>query len=102
MTGVLGALDRPEPGGHKLYNLGNHRTEPVTRLVEVIEQALGKTAVITQAPLQPGDVEVTYADIEASRRDLGYEPTTSIDEGIPRFVDWYLRSDGGRFMPGLA
>ena len=104
VAGVLAALDRP-PGqqdGHRLYNLGNHRTETVSRLVAVIEDALGRKARIVEAPMQPGDVERTYADIEASRRDLGFDPTTSIDEGLPRFVDWYLSENGGVYLPGPA
>lgn len=104
VAGVLAALDRPpRPAeGHRLYNLGNHRTETVTRLVAVIEDALGRKARIVEAPMQPGDVERTYADIEASRRDLGFDPTTSIDEGLPRFVDWYLSENGGAYLPESA
>ncbi len=94
VAGVLAALDRPpapdEAGApHKLYNLGNHRSEPLKRFVALIETACGRRAEIRYAPMQPGDVAETYADIEASRRDLGFEPKTPIDEGIPRFVDWF-------------
>ena len=59
------------------------------RFIEVIEQALGKKAEIDFQPMQPGDVQATYADIAASQRDLGFQPSTSIDEGIPKFVAWY-------------
>jgi len=55
----------------------------------VLEQALGRTAIKQMEPMQPGDVPATYADIEATRRDLGFEPTTPIAVGIPRFVAWY-------------
>jgi UDP-glucuronate 4-epimerase len=91
VKGTLAALDRPAagPAPHRVYNIGNHRAERLTRLVELIEQATGKKAVIEYGPLQPGDVKETYADIEASRRDLGFEPTTALDQGIPRFVAWY-------------
>lgn len=104
VAGVLAALDRPTESedGHRLYNLGNHRTETVSRLVAVIEDALGRKARIVEAPMQPGDVERTYADIEASRRDLGFDPATSIDQGLPRFVDWYLSENGGAYLPGPA
>ena len=104
VAGVLAALDRPpgQDGRHRLYNLGNNQTETVTRLVAVIEDALGRKARTIEAPMQPGDVERTYADIEASQRDLGFNPTTSIDEGLPRFVDWYRSGNGGAYLPGPA
>ncbi len=94
VAGVVAALDRPPAAGgseppHRLYNLGNHRSEPLLRFIEVIERACGRKAAIEFKPMQPGDVRETYADIEASRRDLDFLPRTSIDEGIPRFVAWY-------------
>ena len=58
------------------------------------EQALGKKAEIDFQPMQPGDVQATYADIEASQRDLGFQPSTPIDEGIPQFVAWYREYHG--------
>lgn len=93
VQGVLAALDRP-PGGeagapHRLYNLGNHRSEPLMRLIGLIERAVGRKAEIDFLPMQPGDVKETYADIESAERDLGFHPGTTIDEGIPRFVDWF-------------
>jgi UDP-glucuronate 4-epimerase len=93
VAGVLAALDRP-PGAeagapHRVYNLGNHRAEELRRLVALIEQECGRKAIIELAPLQPGDVPETYADIAATIRDLGFAPTTSIDVGVPRFVEWY-------------
>ena len=93
--GVIAALDRPpeEPADgeapHRLYNLGNRRSEPLMRFIEVIERACNRKARIEFAPLQPGDVPETYADIEASTRDLGFLPRTTIDEGIPHFVAWF-------------
>jgi UDP-glucuronate 4-epimerase len=93
VAGVLAALDRPPALGgdapHALYNLGNHRPVELRRFVAVLEEALGMTAEIRLAPLPPGDVVRTFADIEASRRDLGFEPSTPIEEGLPRFVEWY-------------
>jgi UDP-glucuronate 4-epimerase len=92
-AGVLAALDRPPSAAagapHALYNLGNHRPVALRRFVEVLEDALGVKAKIELAPLPPGDVVRTCADIEASRRDLGFEPKTPIEEGLPRFVAWY-------------
>jgi len=97
VKGVLAALDRPPSGEgppHRLYNLGNHRSEPLRRFVSVIEQACGREAQIRLAPMQAGDVKETFADIDDSRRDLGFSPTTRIDEGIPRFVAWYREYHG--------
>jgi UDP-glucuronate 4-epimerase len=93
VAGVLAALDRP-PGAaagapHALYNLGNHRPVPLRRFLGVLEEALGRQAEVKLVPLPPGDVVRTCADIEASTRDLGFEPKTPIEEGLPRFVAWY-------------
>jgi UDP-glucuronate 4-epimerase len=91
VEGVMRALDRPARGAppHKIYNLGNHKSEKLTDYIAAIEQALQRKAIIQLEPMQPGDVQSTYADIEASRRDLGFEPTTPIGVGVPKFVDWY-------------
>jgi UDP-glucuronate 4-epimerase len=92
--GILAAVERPPPpdnGGvrHRVYNLGNHRAENLMDFIAVLEQALGRKAVIDFQPMQPGDVEATYADIEATTRDLGFRPTTPITLGLPKFVAWY-------------
>ncbi len=94
VAGVIAALDRPPPaddGGvrHCLYNIGNHRPEPLLRFIEVIEEAVGRTAEKILAPMQPGDVPATYADITAIQNDLGFAPSTPIEVGIPRFVAWF-------------
>jgi UDP-glucuronate 4-epimerase len=96
VAGTLAALDRPPSGPlpHKLYNLGNHRPEPLMRLIELIEEALGRRAEKRMLPLQPGDVLSSFADIEESRRDLGFEPRTPLDAGIPKFIEWYRRYSG--------
>jgi UDP-glucuronate 4-epimerase len=99
VDGVLAALDRPPADGgveapHRLYNLGNNRSEKLTDFIAVLETALGCRAVRQFEPMQPGDVAETYADIEASRRDLAFAPKTTIHEGIPRFVAWYRRYYG--------
>ncbi len=99
VQGVVAALDRPprvneESTPHALFNLGNHKVEPLMRFIGLIESALGMRAVIDYQPIQPGDVKATYADVEASRRCLGYEPRTSIDTGIPKFVAWYKEYHG--------
>ncbi|MGD0189887.1 MAG: NAD-dependent epimerase/dehydratase family protein [Rhizomicrobium sp.] len=76
---------------HAVYNLGNHRSEKLTDFIAIIEAALGKKAQFEMEPLQPGDVPSTYADIDASRRDLGFEPKTPIAVGVPRFIEWYRK-----------
>ena len=94
VAGVLACLAKP-PGDDgktppcRLYNLGNHRSEPLEGFVQVLEQVIGKPARRELAPMQPGDVAETYADIEAANRDFGFHPRTKIDEGLPRFVAWY-------------
>jgi UDP-glucuronate 4-epimerase len=98
VAGVLAALDRPPEakGGapHAIYNLGNHRPVHLRRFLGLLEEALGHSAEVQLAPLPPGDVVRTCADIEASRRDLGFEPNTPIEEGLPRFVAWYRAYHG--------
>ncbi|HEU0162414.1 MAG TPA: NAD-dependent epimerase/dehydratase family protein [Rhizomicrobium sp.] len=91
VDGVLRALDRPPAGQppHALYNLGNCKPEKLTDFVAQIEHALQKKAHIEIRPMPAGDVLKTYADIGASRRDLGFAPTTPISVGIPKFVDWF-------------
>lgn len=76
---------------HRIYNLGNHRPEQLLDFIATLERALGRTAIKELLPLQPGDVPESFADIETARRDLGFEPKISIEEGIGRFVQWYKR-----------
>jgi|TARA_B110000263_G_scaffold4123_1_gene3475 UDP-glucuronate 4-epimerase len=93
VNGILTALDRPPTNNsshHQIYNLGNNKAESLMRYISIIEKTLGKKAVIDFQPLQTGDVQATYADIKSSQRDLDYYPSTTIDEGIPRFISWYL------------
>jgi UDP-glucuronate 4-epimerase len=75
-----------------VFNLGESQTTTLTELIHAIEDTLGKKAVINRMDDQPGDVPLTYADISKARSLLGYNPTTKIKEGIPKFVDWYLRA----------
>ena len=75
-----------------VFNLGESQTTTLVELIRSIEQALGKKAQINRLPDQPGDVPLTYADISKARDLLSYNPTTKIKEGIPKFVDWRLRS----------
>ncbi|MES2042837.1 MAG: NAD-dependent epimerase/dehydratase family protein [Pseudomonadota bacterium] len=100
VAGVIGCLDQPppddgmpKPGGsvspHRLYNIGNHRSERLERLIDLIEEACGKPAIRLNQPIQPGDVKDTFADISDIARDIGFVPTTAIEQGVPLFVDWF-------------
>ena len=91
VAGTIAAYDRPPAGQvpHRVYNLGNHRPEKLLDFIAVLERALGRTATKVLLPLQPGDVPESFADIEDSRRDLGFEPKTTIEDGLARFVEWY-------------
>ena len=100
VSGVVACLDNPPPddgavkaGGsispHRLYNIGNSRSEELGDMISLIEQACGRPAQRRLLPMQPGDVRDTFADISAIGRDLGFAPTTTIAEGVPRFVRWY-------------
>ena len=96
VEGVVNCLGKPpvaESGAppHRLYNIGNHRSEPLMRFISVLEDAIGRKAEIVRAPMQAGDVKETYADTEALRSEIGFEPSTLIDVGLPRFVEWYRR-----------
>jgi UDP-glucuronate 4-epimerase len=100
VRGVVACLDGPptddgsaKAGGstapHAIYNIGNHRSEDLMRVVELLEQATGRKALVSPQPMQPGDVKEPFADISALERDHGFTPATTIDEGVPRFVEWY-------------
>jgi len=106
VKGVIAALDHvampdrtwnsaaPDPSAssapYRIYNIGNQRPIPLLRYIEVLERCLGRKAEKNFMPLQPGDVPDTCADVEALARDVGYRPTTQIEEGVSRFVEWYL------------
>lgn len=100
VTGILACLDGPPAddgqmkaggsnGPHALYNIGNNRSEDLMQVVELLEGATNLKALIDPQPMQPGDVRDTFADISAIERDHDFKPTTTIEEGIPRFVQWY-------------
>ncbi len=77
--------------GYEIFNLGESQTVTLSRLIELLEKSLGKKAVVDRKPVQPGDVPVTFADISKSRERLGYAPKVKIEEGIPKFVDWFRK-----------
>jgi UDP-glucuronate 4-epimerase len=100
VSGVVASLDHPpvddgmaKAGGstkpHALYNIGNHRSEHLMKVIGLIEEACGRKAQMELLPMQAGDVQRTYADIDAIQRELGYQPSVSIEAGVPQFVRWY-------------
>ncbi len=74
---------------YRVYNIGNNEPVELSRFIEVIEEALGKKAEKNLLPMQPGDVPATYADIDALESAVGFRPSTSIEEGVQRFIEWY-------------
>ena len=77
--------------GYEVFNLGEAQTVPLSYLIELLEKALGAKAQINRQPPQPGDVPITFANIAKAREKLGYAPRVKIEEGIPKFVEWFLR-----------
>ena len=110
VEGVVRVMDRPaEPdpawnsaapdparsrAPYRIYNIGNNKPVQLMRYIEVLERALGKKAQIEMLPMQPGDVPATTADVSALESDIGYRPRTTVEEGVPRFVEWYRRYYG--------
>jgi UDP-glucuronate 4-epimerase len=87
----LSLLDSPatSTAPYRVYNIGSHRPVELLRYIEVLEQCIGRKAELRLLPMQPGDVPDTYADVEALRRDTGYAPSTTLETGAARFIDWY-------------
>ena len=81
---------------YRLYNIGNNNTVELRRYIEVLEDCLGKKAERNLLPLQPGDVPDTFANVDDLVRDFDYRPSTPIEVGVQRFVDWYLDYYGVR------
>ena len=105
VDGVLRSLERPAAGNPqwsgehpdpassrapwRVYNIGNGNPVELLHYISLLEKAFGKQAEKEMLPMQPGDVEATYADISALSRDTGYQPRTSIEQGVERFAEWY-------------
>jgi UDP-glucuronate 4-epimerase len=89
VDGIKGAIMSKTNYKHKIYNLGNSHPEILEEFVRLIEKTLKIRAKRNLLPIQPGDVEKTYADISESRKDLNFRPKTKISDGIPRFIKWY-------------
>jgi UDP-glucuronate 4-epimerase len=97
-AGILRSLVAESLDPCEVINLGNHRSENLMDMIRILADACGVEPKMEMLPMQPGDVETTYADIERARRKLNYEPTTPIEVGLPRFVEWYrgfVSSSGG-------
>jgi len=90
--------DTPDPASslapYRLYNIGAEQQVELMRYIEVLEQCLGKKAQLEMLPLQPGDVPDTHADVSDLVRDVGYKPQVTVEEGVRKFVDWYLGYNG--------
>jgi UDP-glucuronate 4-epimerase len=92
VDGVVGVLDHPPAGPEaRIFNIGDSRPVELMRMIEVLEHALGKTAEKIFRPMQPGDVTATYADISRLKALIGYRPKVELEDGIPKFVEWYRR-----------
>lgn len=87
VKGVIAAIDKEL--SFEIINLGNNKPVMLNDFIRVIEEATHRKAVIKEMPMQPGDVNITYADIRKAQRLLGYQPETSIEEGMKKFVEWY-------------
>lgn len=98
VAGVIGCLARPPTGEvpNRVLNIGNHRAERVNTLISLLEQALGKEAIIQNMPRPALDVEETFASVDAIHALTGYAPKTPLSEGIPRFIEWFQGWEEGR------
>jgi UDP-glucuronate 4-epimerase len=94
VAGTVAALLVSGLEPYELINLGNHRSEDLSQVIHLLEQALGVKAKQDLLPIQPGDVPATYADVARARAKLGFDPVTPIETGVPRFVEWYLTYHG--------
>ncbi len=88
ISGIIACMGK-KPQFHKVYNLGNNKPVDVKYFVSTLENLIGKKAIIENEPMQKGDVYQTYADISESQKDLGFQPTTSIEAGLSNFIEWY-------------
>jgi UDP-glucuronate 4-epimerase len=89
VQGIEASLVAPGLEPYEIFNIGNHRSEHLSRVINLLETQLGVIARQELLPIQPGDVPATFADIRRAQAKLGFHPTTPIDEGIPRFIKWY-------------
>lgn len=92
--------EHPDPGTSRapycIYNIGNNDPVELLHLIRCLEECLGKTAEMSLLPMQAGDVPATYADVNDLLRDCGFKPSTPIEEGVRRFVEWYREYEAGK------
>ncbi len=100
VSGIVASLHRIPDYGYRIYNLGNSSPTSLNDLVSGIESAVGKKANLDRQPMQPGDVERTYADISRAQTELGYDPKTSLADGLKQFVAWYREFGHLYHLPG--
>jgi len=93
VAGVVACM-RKKPQEHKVYNLGNNRSEKLMDMIAILEQAVGKKAELKMEKMQPGDVKETFANISESQQAFDFSPKTTIQEGLPKFVNWYKQYYG--------
>jgi len=91
IQGVRAAIDYDRTN-YEIFNLGESQTVELKELIALLEENLGKKAIIERQPMQPGDVPLTFADISKARELLNYNPTTKIEQGIPKFVEWFKKN----------
>lgn len=90
VDGIVGVLDRPPPGDQpRILNIGDSRPIGLMDMISTLESALGREAIKIMKPMQPGDVTATFANVSALHALTGYDPKVKLEDGIPRFVDWY-------------
>ena len=95
VDGILGVVDHPAgKGEHRLFNIGDSRPVGLMDMIGTLERALGQKAKKIFRPMQPGDVTATYADVSRLNTLCGYDPKVPLEEGLPRFIDWYRRHYG--------
>ena len=88
---VISKIPQPENSSvpYKIYNIGNNQPRELGHFIEVLENCIGKTAIKEFLPMQPGDVPTTYADVDELIKDVGFQPNTSLETGLQKFVRWY-------------
>ena len=91
VEGIYGAILSNKKITHKIYNLGNNKPEKLNKFIELIESSLKIDAKKKLLPIQPGDVPSTFADIAESKKDLNFQPKVGINEGVPKFVEWFKK-----------
>ncbi|MDP9174747.1 MAG: SDR family NAD(P)-dependent oxidoreductase [Planctomycetota bacterium] len=99
-SGILAAVERADR--FRIYNLGNHHPVPLKEMVSALEKAIGRPAILDRKPMQPGDVEITCADVSRAVSELDYRPSVTLEDGLKKFVDWFNQYGHLYRLPGEA